>query len=181
MAKKASAGPSKSTIDFATRQQIREASNVKIARERGRQQRAATRAREKAARETAAERSRLNVEAARQRAEISAANKSATISARRKSPARRITGAVTSTAGSATSGASNTSAGQIIIFVLLLMGGLIVFYNLVSRPQATNTKLGQLGGWLATLSTDKPLFKKNIGTKPAGTSGNTGSSGGNVA
>jgi len=92
---------------------------------------------------------------------------------------RRVAGATGSTVASTGSSTTKTRPGQLVILVILVMGGLIVFYNLVSRPKPTSTKLGQLGGWLSFLSTDKPLFTKVAPTTKA--SGTLGSSGGNTA
>lgn len=180
--------PSKSTVDFATREAIRSESKKLATRERGRQSRSVVRARSKAKIAEAQERSRLQIEAAQRREDIKAAGaqQRAALKAQAKatptqSRARQVAGGTASAIGGGVSSASQTSVGQIVILVLMVMGGLIVFFNLVTRPQATNTKFGQLGGWLATLSTDKPLFVKNTGTRPAGTTGSTSNSGGNVA
>lgn len=189
--------PSKSTVDFATREAIRKDTKINVERTRGRQHRATAKARSKAKQAEQAQKAQLAVETAQRREDIKAAAiqqraalKAQAKAAPKQSNARRVVSGVGTVAGAAGSGAStasDTTVGQVVILVLSIMGGLIIFYLFVTRPNQTSLKSQQLTGWLNMFSTDSPLFvkvspTKNTGTRPAGGStGSTSSSGGNVA
>lgn len=62
----------------------------------------------------------------------------------------------------------SSSHGSTILMVLLIMGGLILVYDLVTHPQPTGTFLGSVSNWLATISTNSPLFTKTATTSTQG-------------
>jgi hypothetical protein len=51
-----------------------------------------------------------------------------------------------------------SSNSNLVMVVLFLMFGLIIIYDLVTKPAQIGSFLGGLGNWIAAISTNQPLF-----------------------